>query len=326
MLVLVSARQPWPVVVSASAGALVLVALTSVRLRGHWLYELAALGSAYLVRTRRHVLPADEGKALALLRLLLPGSATSTVETGHGPIMAVSHPRGMTAILHPQEVTAAVIASFPTPAELLPDTDGQPGELGIQTVFHAGARPGAPKLWVAVHAERTVATPLDEELTLVLRNALRRVRRALARAGKPTEPLAQDTAYATVTALAHIDGGRHEVREDWRFWRTGAVSQACFTLDGLEELGERELRRLVSLLLGRTPGVAVTVTLNALSGNDGLRVSAVLRLAAATEAAVEAAAGHIARPLSPLGIHLTRLDGTQLSGVAASLPLGGFLR
>jgi hypothetical protein len=51
----------------------------------------------------------------------------------------------------------------------------------------------------------------------------------------------------------------------------------------------------------------------------------VLRLAATTELAVERTALGIADLLGAFGVGLIRLDGNHLSGVAASLPIGGFL-
>jgi type VII secretion protein EccE len=326
LLIALSLRQPWPIAVAAGAGATALVAPTAVRVRGRWLYELALLGCRFVFRARRHDLPKRDEAASSLLGLLLPGSTVRTVETGQGPIMAISHRYGVAAVIQPRTVTTTPIASLPAPAALLPDSDGVPYRFGVQSVFHAGARPGAPAgVWLAVHVVRTVQAPTDEELTLALRNGLRRVRRALGRAGVATEPLPEDAALAAVARLAHITGGRNELRESWRFWRTGTVSQACFTLAGWDRLAEPDTRRLVDELLTRTPGVAVTVTLTAFTGPSGVRTDALLRLAAITEAAVDAAAKDMSPLLSSTGVHLTRLDGAHLSRVAASLPIGGFL-
>ena len=131
-------------------------------------------------------------------------------------------------------------------------------------MFHIGVRPDKPRrLWVAVHAARTVDTPVDAELTLALRNAMRRVRRALDRAGVPAEPLAEEQALAAIAGLDHVTGGRNEVREDWRFWRTGPVSQATFRLTGWDGLTDTQARGLINGLLAGVPGVASTVALGA---------------------------------------------------------------
>lgn len=324
--VLLTVRQPWPVLTVTSVCAAVLLTLTTIRVGGRWLYELAFLALGYLSRARRRDLPDGGARTLALLGMLLPGSTVRNVETSSGQAMAVSHTGGLTATLRPDALTPQLLTGLPMPATLLPSGDGQHHTFGVQAIFHTGVRADRPRrLWVAVHACRTVELADDEELTLALSNAVRRVRRALARADVPAEPLADDPALAAIAGLAHVTGGRHEVREDWRFWRTGTVCQAAFRLAGWDRLGATQNRTLINNLLAGVPGVAVTVTVNARSDRDGPRVDAVLRLAATAEAAVEAAADAMTDRLAPAGVRLARLDGAHQSGVAASLPIGVFL-
>jgi type VII secretion protein EccE len=326
--VLLTVRQPWPVLTAASVGAGLLVALTSVRVGGRWLYQLAGLATAFLTRNRRRDLPKTGGApatTLALLDMLLPGATIRTLETSQGPAMAISHQGGLTAQLRPSALTPELLARLPMPGALLPTvTDHQ---FGVQLVLHTGVRPDTPRrLWVAVHATRTVDTPVDAELTLALRNAMRRVRRALDRAGVPAQPLAEEQALSAIAGLTHVTGGRNEVREDWRFWRTGPVSQVTYQLTGWHKLTDTQARGMISNLLAGVPGVASTVALGARTERRGDPLGcATLRLAATTEAAIETAAGHMTNRLAPVGVRLARLDGTHLSGVAASLPLGVFL-
>lgn len=324
LAVLLAVRQPWPVLVTACAGAALVLALTAVRVGGRWLYQVAALAVGFLTRPRRCDLPETGGRTPALLDLLAPGMTVRVIETSAGPAMTVSHPAGLAAVLRPREQVGDPTVRLPPPAALLPVADDQPNRYGVQTICHAGVRrDGPPKVWFAVHATRTAESPHDEELSLALRNAMRRVRRALDRAGVPAEPLAEDAAFAAIAGLAHVTGGRNEVREDWRFWRTGPVSQATFALPGLDRLTDPQTRRLVADLFAVTTGVAATVALSARSGRTGALVSGALRLAATTEVAVENAAAAAAR-IVPAGVRLARLDGTHSSGVAASLPIGVF--
>lgn len=324
--VVLTARQPWPVLTVASVCAAILIAFTTIRVGERWLYELALLAVGYLTRARRRDLPDGGARTLALLGMLLPGSTIKNVETNYGQAMAVSHTGGLTATLRPEALSPQMLTGLPMPAALLPSSDGQHHTFGVQAIFHTGVRTDRPRrLWVAVHADRTVEMADDEELTLALCNAVRRVRRALARADVPSEPLADEPALAAIAGLAHITGDRNEVREDWHFWRTGAVCQATFRLAGWDRLGATQNRTLINNLLAGVPGVAVTIAVNARSDRDGPRVDAVLRLAATTEAAVEAAADAMTDRLAPAGVRLARLDGTHQSGVAASLPIGVFL-
>ena len=335
--VVLTVKQPWPVLAGTSAGAAALLALTSVRIGGRWLYELTGLAVAFTLRSRRRDLPENggtPGMTLALLGMLLPGSTVRTLETSHGPAMAISHHGGLTAQLKPRTVTRGIVNALPMPAALLPtvsdssvDRAGQHHLFGVQLVLHVGVRPEQPRrLLVAVHAPRTVDTPADAELTFAVRNAVRRVRRALGRAGVQTEPLAEEQALAAIGGLAHVTGGRNEVREDWKFWRTGPVSQSVFVLTGWDTLTDTQARRIVDGLLAGIPGVAATVTLGAATQRRGdPRACATLRLAATTEAAIEAATKTITDRLAPSGVRLARLDGAHVHGVAASLPIGVFL-
>jgi type VII secretion protein EccE len=325
--VLLTVRQPWPVLTLASTGASILLALTTIRVGGRWLYELVGLAAGYFARNRRTDLPRSggvPGTTLALLETLLPGSTVRTVETNQGPAMAISHQDGLTSQLKPEELTPELLGRLPMPTALLPSAADH--VFGVQFVLHVGVRPDTPRrLHVAVHAARTVDTPVDAELTLALRNAMRRVRRALDRAGVPARSLAEEQALSAIAGLAHVTGGRTEIREDWRFWRTGPVSQATYRLAGWSDLTDTAARGLVGNLLAGCPGVASTLALGARTGPREPAAHAVLRLAATTEAAVNAAAGHMTNRLTPAGVRLARLDGTQRSGVAASLPIGVFL-
>lgn len=322
LAVIITINQPTPVFVITTAAAGAVVALTAVRVRGRWLYQLTALAIGFVNRDHGRDLPESASKTPALLAQLVPGTTVTSVDTSHGSAMTVSQPDGLAAILQPT-TTRDPIPVLPPPSVLLPDSgDGSTGHhYGVQTIFHAGVRrSGPPKVWLAVQAVRTVDTPHDEELILVLRNALRRVRRSVGRAGVPTEPLAEQAAFAVVAGLAHVTGGRNEIREDWRFWRTGPVSQATYRIDGLDNL--EDPRRMVAGMFALTQGVAVTVALGARSGREGTRTGGVLRLAATTEAALRNAHAALSARAIPREIRLSRLDGTHSSGVAASLPIG----
>ena len=305
-----AAGRPMPVLLGAIATAAVLGGLTAVRVRGRWGYQLVGAGLRFLLRAKRHELP----EPAALIEVLLPGSTVRTVPTGPDELPAISHAHGLTAVLRP-------VGALPEPGTLLPAVE-EPQVLGVQAVFHTGANRDAPvEAWLAVHAARTVEDGLDGELTLLLHNALRRVRRSLRRAGVHAEAPREDMLFAGIAELAHVT---RKLREDWGFVRSGPVSQACFALDGWDRLPAAEATRLVPEVHARTGGVLATLTLSARSHPRGTRTRAVLRLAAPTEFAVDHTAIGVAGLLGPAGVGLVRLDGDHLAGLAASLPIGGF--
>ncbi|WP_447009980.1 type VII secretion protein EccE [Saccharothrix hoggarensis] len=221
----------------------------------------------------------------ALLDVVAPGAWVDG-DRVHGP-------GGVVSVLRPRIASPKALAGLTGP--------------DLRIVVHAGrGQIRRPRAWVAVHARRTPELWHDDELVRVLGNSTRRALRELRRRAVAADPLAADELVATITALAHVTGDR-EVREGWRFWHSGPVAQACFRLPGATA------RTALDWLITAAPGVAVTVALG-----DG--ADAVLRVAGATEAAVDAAVGVITAH-----VPLERLDGLHSRGVAASLLIGGVL-
>lgn len=311
-LVAASLTQPWPVTAAAALAAAGLGGST-LKIKNRSLAELTSLGLGYLARPHDVALPPHE-RAAALLDHLLPGVSLGATELSGVPVLVVRHAGGVAAVAEP---TTSGPRWVP-PATLLPAADPDGPYPGVQAIFHAGGEPGTqPRRWFGTHAVRTAEHADDDVLTLVLRNTLRRVLRGLTQHGVPSEPLGREAGLATIAALAHVTGGRTGLREDWTRWRTGPVSQICFRLDG------PVTERLVAGLLSRPPGVAVTLAAQARRTPRGTTTSATLRLAARSPAALDAALPGLARWCAGHGRRLDRLDGHHLTGVTATLPIGG---
>ncbi|WP_158848847.1 type VII secretion protein EccE [Saccharothrix deserti] len=265
----------WAVSASLWTGAAVVLVLAVGRWRRRWLSEW--VGRYLGFRLRR-------GRRGALLDVVAPGA---WVEGDH-----LHGPGGVVAVLRPRMAVPRVLAGLAGP--------------DVRVVLHVGrGQVRRPRAWVAVQARRTPELWHDDEVVRVLGNSTRRTRRELRRQGVTTDLLAEDDLVTTIAALGHVTG-RREVREEWRYWHSGPVAQACFRLPGATA------RTTVDWLLTAAPGVAVTVALT--------EADAVLRIAGAAEAAVEAAVGVISAH-----VRLERLDGLHARGVAASLLIGGVL-
>src|SRR6266542_3797683 len=169
----------------------------------------------------------------------------------------------------------------------------------------------------------------EPELRRALASAVRRVRRRLGRDGLPGRPLGADGTLRVLGELAHHDG-HQPVHEHWSTLELGGLRQACLRLrrwpDVRNELGRTLLTRLLML-----PGCMVTVSIATEHGPTGsaggngpgdLLVELVIRLAAPDDQSLAAATGALRRLLSSAGAAALRLDGTQLAGLAATLPLG----
>ncbi|WP_238017843.1 type VII secretion protein EccE [Dactylosporangium sp. AC04546] len=305
--------EGWPTIAAVTFAGVVVLALTGVRRRGRWLYQWLVVSLRYRLRDRDRDLPGAGGTGWALLRLISPEAVGIT-----GTVFMISRAEGVTAVLQPA-------STVPAPQTLLPAHDEQALAFAVQVVHHAGmhrARP--PRIWVAVQALRTVELYRDADLAQALGNTVRRVQRRLRRDGLPAKALAEHEALGTLAALAHVNAGRGTVRERWRRWQSGPVEQAVFRLDGWAGLPPAVAAQLVHRLLAAAPQAAVTVAVTARRPPAGTEpeVSAMLRIAATSAAALDGAGEELARPAHELGVGMERLDGRHAWGVAATLPLG----
>ncbi|MFD9959386.1 type VII secretion protein EccE [Amycolatopsis sp. NPDC058986] len=314
--------RPWPVLAAVVVLAAIVVTLTAVRFRGRWLYAWLAVGSGYLLRDRVRDLRSESEAGRALLRLISPEAAGSTDEDG---AFLLSRAAGITAVLQPKSAVRDLTKAMPAPESLLPPPHEQAQAIAAQVVHHAGiSRDRPPRVWVTLQALRTVDVHHDADVRRTLRNALRRVQRQLRRAGLPARALAEHEVLGTLASLAHVTAGRGQVREDWRGWHSGPVTQATFRLDGWAELSPAVAPQMVRWLLAAVPQAAVTVAVTAHrpAGAAVARTDAAVRIAATGSPALEHAARELARLAGEWGLGMERLDGRHAWGMGATLPIG----
>lgn len=318
----IGASQSVLALVLSAAGALVVVAATSVRVRGVLLYRWLAVGTAYLLRSRRTVLP-DEAAGLALARLCTGEECTVA---GH---VIRERPVGM--LSRPDAVTVAVKlrrgahhALTDGPVTVLEAVDEQPVGLHAQLLLHTGVRPEpAPRVWITVSARRSPSVAADEELRQVLANTVRRVLRRLDRLDTGAEALNETDLLATVTGLGHAVGKRYLIRERWSSVSAGTVNQQCLRLNGFTRLQAPAAATLVDRLLGANTGSAVTLGLGASTARDAIRrYEPVVRVAAPGVAVLDSTVSVLTRMCEAYGVELVPLSGRQAHGLTASLPIG----
>ncbi|MER6766368.1 MULTISPECIES: type VII secretion protein EccE [Amycolatopsis] len=324
-LVLVAAvlaiGRPWPVAATIGLGAAVLLALTALRCRGRWGYEWLSLSVGYALRDRERELADADETGRALLRTLSPEGSGYPGQLGDDPVFLFSRTDGISAVLRPDSLPPTPI---PGPEALLPPAEPGAGFVA-QVLYHAGVdRRQPPRIWLALQALRTVERYEDDVVRQALANALRRVQRRLRRDGLPTTPLGEPEFLGSIASLAHVTAGRTQVREQWRLWHSGTVSQAAFRLDGWSALPPATTPRLIHAVLGATSQTAVTLSLTARRSAGAPEVTAAVRVASPNAAAVEQAAQVLARLTAEWGLQLDRLEGRQHDGLTATLPLGSF--
>ncbi|WP_341718585.1 type VII secretion protein EccE [Micromonospora sp. FIMYZ51] len=333
VLVAALGRGALPMVAAVLLAAALLV-LAWYRVRQRWLYEWLGIGLGYLAR-RRAIAAAAGGTAL--LDLVHPGSTLRPVELAGTPAVLLDDPDGLVALLEigdPADLLGDGAKQLPAPASLLPASTEPVPVVRIQLVLAGAAAPavglgGGPAAtsyrqltdgrlagWeqavLAVRVSRAEGWP-DEALRQVLTGTVRRLVRRLAPVA--VRPLGGEPALRILAELAHHDG--REVRESWQAVRSGGLLQSTFRL--LRWPAAEAAPRLVPQLL-TLPATVTTVSLHAEAGRSAATGLAV-RLSAVTAAELSAAAQALRRVVAAGGGAVERLDGAQLAGLAATLPL-----
>ncbi|MEV0705310.1 type VII secretion protein EccE [Saccharopolyspora sp. NPDC050389] len=316
--------RPWPAIAAVVVVAAMILALTAVRVRGRWLYEWLALSSKYLLRKRdRDLRNADEA-GRALLRLISPEAVWIVDDVGDETVSMVSRAAGIAAVLQPRSTTRAP-KPMPPPEMMLPPLNEQAPAFAVQVVHHAGfSQAHAPRVWLTLQVLRTVEVHRDADVQRALGNAVRRVKRQLRRDGTPTRGLTENDVLGAISSLAHVTADRGRIREQWRLWHAGPVSQATFELGGWAGLSPTVATQALHRLLTAAPHSALTIAVTARRSTTETepQVDATLRIAAANLPALEHTTQALTRLAREWGIGMKRLDGRHVQGVAATLPIG----
>lgn len=321
----------------------VLAAVAFGRFRRRWVYEWIALSLRH--RSQRGTL-APGASPGALLTLLRPAATAHPVELATADVGVLTDGYGLSAVLElgdPGGLVADAGQRTPSPATLLPPPGADQPEVRVQLLVGAtaapapragsgpsamsyrqlteGRVPALQRAYLVVHV-RQAGGFADDDLRRTLVSAVRRALRRVDRDGLSCRALDAEAAVRVLAELAHHDPA-HPVRESWTMVEAGGLRQVTFQLRRWPDLRGEAGRALLSRLLA-LPGAATTVSLAAeYAGPDDIRGELVVRLAAPSTQALSAAARELRRTVSACGAATRRLDGTQLDGFAATLPLGG---
>ena len=203
-----------------------------------------------------------------------------------------------------------------------------------------GDVPAQRTTWVAIRLEPEQAAGAIEArgggavgIQRTLLTAVQRVASDLEGAGFEATPLSEPdliTAIGTACAVnpqigitPRAAGATHRTEETKRTWRCDDRWHTSFWLDKLPKLSADETPHLIATLTS-VPTLATTFAVTASRGTGGsVGFSAHVRVAARSEAQLTEAAKSLEQRASKAGAHLTRLDGEQLPGLVATIPLGG---
>ncbi len=316
--------------------AALLLAVSLLRVRGQWLHSWLALGLGYAGRRRAH----RPGTGLAAL--LDPAGRLAAVESDTGPVGVLHDSDGLVAVLgvgDPGALLTDAAPTVPTPGQLLatgaPAADAvtvqvllqsrpAPGTHGLPASSYrqlaGGTVPAALRVLVAVRISAAPGTT-PAELTPVLLAALRRTRRRLAQDGVAARPLPPPALASVLAELAPHTPGQ-PVRESWTGLLLGGRAQATYQPRRWPAHAAELIPRLLAV-----PAGEVTVALTARRGGPARDTEAAgpgeltIRLAAPDQAALNLAERELERLFAMGGGSIGRLDGEQLAGLAATLPM-----
>jgi type VII secretion protein EccE len=322
----------------AGPAALLLSAVGFGRWRRRWLYQWVGVGLRYAARPR--VLPAGAGPA-GLLALVAPGAGIAGVELGGRGYGVIEDESGLAAVLELGEVAGLLgdaPLDLPSPVALLPPAApdlpgvhvqllvcGAPGPAaraaaGIPATSYRqlteGRTPAYQRVLLAVRVLRDDRGWSGDDLRRALASTLRRVRRRLDQEGVPHRPLGHPATLAALAELTHHHPAA-PVRESWSGLDAGGLRQASLRVRRFAGLRPELAGQLVPRLLA-LPAITTTVSLAASRGGADL----VVRVVAPDPPALTTVVRTLRRLLASAGMAVTRLDGEQLPGLAATLPLG----
>ncbi|RIW39885.1 type VII secretion protein EccE [Micromonospora endophytica] len=343
-----------PMTVAVAVAVLVLLAPTMVRRRGRWLYEWVAVWWGFRGR-RRQLAAAGPDAAWQLMSHVEGSVELDQVEIDDQPAVLLTHRGGLSAVLEVDPTEGALLMgapqALPSPMALLPAADPKTPPVVVQVLIQVtpaprvgaaavdrayreltgGSVPASRQAWVVLQAPRTPDFHADRDLRPALTAAIRRTRRQLRHDRVSARLLNRDEVLAAVATLTHLSGttmgtDRPLVREGWRSWSAQGTPQSCHRLlDWPDRAWE------VDALLRGLPAVAGVVSIAAARqsgrpGDDEAVLEVAFRLIGADATGLAAADRALVEAVRAHGGRLQRLDGEHAHGVAATLPLGGFLR
>jgi type VII secretion protein EccE len=324
----------------AAAG---LLALIWVRVHGRWVFRHLAALLRFAGRRRA----ARLGTPAAVLAFAAPGTRVTA-----GPAAVFIDDLGLTTLVELADLSTALP---PLRTLLPPPADGRPAaQIQLVLTAVAAARDAGPAALsyraltdgrslgrcagvLAVRMARAEGRTEDELRRALLSLSRRLTRRLREHAARQLD---RASAVQVIAGLAHADPG-DEIREFWTGVRVGGLYQGTFRcLDG--SVPAHLLTRLLHL-----PASAVTMAVTTgrapeRTGHTPKRTghgpeptgrgpgetghgpeetgSLLVRIAAPDAAALENAAQALRRLLGPV----QRWDGAHLTGLSATLPLGGW--
>lgn len=204
-----------------------------------------------------------------------------------------------------------------------------------------GVVPATRGCWLAVQAQHIAEDYTAKDLQESVIRAVKRLQRRLRKSGLRARLLNREEVATELLSLARVEARETSlpersrrgkelttpaVQESWRTWSAGPQLHTTFRLLDWPDLADPGGRELLDRLV-HIPTLATTVTVAARrrAAAEDVELEAAIRVTLPDRGAVESSTKDVQAILEVVGGRAERMDGEQVFGVAATLPLGGFL-
>jgi type VII secretion protein EccE len=361
---LIALQQRPVVMIPLLVGAALLLAISVMRSNGRWAYQWLGLRLRFACRRRVATIGAGASVSELLRPFLRGVRLeTIEIDDVDRALLCHAGGVSLVLEVTPAEASMVVDSAptVPPPTVLLPPADeaGPPvaAQLVVQTTPAPGAYrahgvvarsyqslaqgmvPARRRSWIALQALRMPADEDadDQELRRALIRAVSRLQRRLRRAGMRGNALDRTQLAADLGALSDAMAVRQagaapgvQLREHWDSWSAGSHPQVAYRLlewpDLGTQAGQEFFDQLVTLpTVATTVGIAARHAMTSAGGADltDIELEAALRVTVAPNDP-DLAANQLRDLMRRHRVRMQRMDGEQVFGVAASLPLGGF--
>ncbi len=228
-----------------------------------------------------------------------------------------------------------IVRTLPAPSPLLGPYGAQLGA-SYQEISD-GAAPSVVTWWIALRLEPArggTSVTLGGEDSDAVRRALRTCvgwsTKVLSSSGLPCRPLDESQLREVLTLTLsvdpqHVPASRRERRttENWRGWTCDGLAHVAGWVRSWPSAGIPSLSSVLSAMAG-LPVLSATASLSfTWSAQNTVRCSSFVRVTGDSPKAARAAFRQLTKSAGRSRLNVARLDGEQLPGVLATIPLGG---
>ncbi|HEY6738614.1 MAG TPA: type VII secretion protein EccE [Actinopolymorphaceae bacterium] len=228
-----------------------------------------------------------------------------------------------------------VVQTQPAPVAALGNFGGHLA--ASYTEINTEAAPASVSWWIALRLEPSrdgTALTLDGEDAEAVRRALRTIvawaTKVLSSSGLPSRPLAKSEVREVLALTLGVDPHHRptslkarRTAESWKLWTCDGASHITGWVRSWPRAGLPGMSKLLAAMAGLPVRASTASLAVSWAPDETLHWSGYVRVAADNPKVARAAYRQLAKQAGRAKVGVSRLDGEQLPGVLATIPLGG---